>query len=164
MKIHVNLNAIAANLALLQHTAGSSRLMAVIKSDAYGHGAQEVIAALALADGVAVVTVNEGIYIRQRRTSGPVFVLQGYLNAHEARLCRNYQLTPILHTLEQIDVAAASDHVIADCWIKIDTGMSRLGFHPDQLNSVRQRLECSGVRVAGLMTHLAGADVHGAAT
>ncbi|MGE0640497.1 MAG: alanine racemase [Thermoanaerobaculia bacterium] len=161
--VEIDLGALVRNYrALARHVAPSS-ILAVVKADAYGHGAVEVARALepegAAAFGVA--TLREGVELREAGIEAPVLVLSPVPDdGFDALL--GHRLTPVLSSLEQLAaIAARVDAARAELpvHLKFDTGMSRLGIDADDAAAAFARLERSpGLRLAGLMSHLAEAE------
>jgi alanine racemase len=137
--------------------------MAVIKANAYGHGAVECARRLAKegADWFGVALPEEGIELRESGISQAVLCLGGYWPG-QAALCVQQRLTPVVYRVDMIDAlnrAAANAGVVADVHVKVDTGMGRLGVRFDQLSEFVTALEpFRNVRIDGLMSHLAAAD------
>jgi alanine racemase len=165
-RAEVNLEALRHNLRVVRRHAGEgTRVWAVLKADAYGHGAPAVARTLerARVDGFCVALIEEGVELREAGIVAPILVMGGdYGSAHEEILAR--ELVPVLHDVGQIASfarlvrsGAASGPV--DVHVKIDTGMHRLGVTMRDLPLLaRQLAEFPEVRVHGLMTHLACAD------
>jgi len=157
LRISVDLGAIQHNLAVARIRSGGQKLFAVVKADAYGHGAVQVATALDQADGFAVVTLAEAVELRDASIDKPILVLQGALDQHECEAFTQYQLWPVIHCEDQMHWFAQLPNLHQlRAWIKIDTGMGRLGF---QLNEVEKILS-SDVRLNwfGALTHFASAD------
>lgn len=153
--------ALRHNLALVGTHAPNSRIWAVVKADGYGHGMVAVAHALAAADGLAVARVGEALRLREAAIAKPILVMEGPLFVDEAMAARDHRLELVLHRSGQIallerTVAAGPFHV----WIKVDTGMHRLGLDPEEVSELLGRLAADPARyrVMGLMTHLANAD------
>lgn len=153
---HINLGAISRNFDLVRALAPSSKIMALVKANAYGHGATEVCKALAAADAFAVARVAEGVELREAGVEHSLFVLQGFIDAHEMNLCRINRMIPVLHSAYQVECLKRSRHAEMAVWIKIDTGMHRLGFSVEEFR--KGMTEGSVLNVAGVMSHLANAD------
>src|SRR5699024_11895211 len=103
--------------------------MAVVKADGYGHGLKEVAKALIEADALAVARLEEGLALRQAGHRHPIIVLEGITDKEELQLAATYQLTLVIHEATQIEVLHQTPVKISlQVWIKIDTGMHRLGF------------------------------------
>jgi alanine racemase len=136
----------------------------VIKADAYGHGAVEVASRLSAdgAGGFCVALVEEGVALRKAGITVPILAMSGvYRDGLDEALAHG--LTPVIHDASQLDELARIDALGAsttiDVHLKIDTGMSRLGILPAQLDAVLARLvKLRSVRLRGLMTHFANAD------
>jgi alanine racemase len=177
-RAEVNLEALRHNLRVVRRAAGGARVWAVLKADAYGHGAPAVARTLerAGADGFCVALLEEAVELREAGIRAPILVMGGHYGsdpgAYEEVVARG--LVPVVHDIEQV---AAFARVAADTrryadgqragtapgpvgvHLKIDTGMARLGVTMEALPGLAARLgEYPEVRVAGLMTHLASAD------
>ena len=137
--------------------------MAVIKADAYGHGAVEVARVLSAADALAVARVEEGVELRRAGISSRIVVLEGPVAAAELPLALSGDLELVIHHESQMPwLAPALERVSRGlrCWIKVDTGMNRLGFRPDEADAAVAGLRAiPGVVLSGVMTHLASADL-----
>jgi alanine racemase len=158
----LDMAALTHNLAKLRQHAPHSKLMAVIKANAYGHGALAVARALSGADAFAVARVDEGVALREAGISQRIAVLQGFLCGEELALLARHGLEPVIHSLLQADIlqAAALSQPVA-VWLKLDSGMHRLGLSAEEFGECHRRLEqCQSVRQPPfLMTHLANADM-----
>jgi alanine racemase len=135
--------------------------MAVIKADAYGHGAIDVARALHEADAFAVTFVNEAQALRESGIRHPIVALQGFRDRQELMISQRYDIQPILHQQDQIHLLETTRLKSAlRVWLKIDTGMHRLGFPPAELNRLYRKL--NGLPAVkghpALLTHLAYAD------
>ena len=159
----VDLEAIASNFRLLGELAGGRPVYAVLKADAYGHGALPVARRLARegADRFAVAMAEEGVALRRGGIAGEILVLFTG-DASEIPLHRSYGLVPALHGLEQArefaEVSAGYPEPLA-VHLELDTGMTRLGVAPDEISAVAGVLRgAGGLRVSGLFTQLARAE------
>jgi alanine racemase len=161
-RVRVDLGRLAANYRALVAYAGRP-LLAVVKADAYGHGAVPVARCLERAGvaGLAVALVQEGVALREAGLRAPVLVLTPF-EAEEADALRAYALTPVISTpdtLAQVLALAGRGRAPQAVHVKVDTGLSRLGFGPDAALEAACQLQATGaVVVEGLMTHLAVAD------
>jgi alanine racemase len=164
-RAEVNLEALRHNLRVLRRHAAGARVWAVLKADAYGHGAPAVARTLERAgvDGFCVALVEEGIELREAGIRAPILVMGGhYGGAYEEVIARG--LLPVVHDLAQVEAFARlvrSGRVVGpiDVHLKVDTGMARLGVTTRALPDVAARIaSMREVRVRGLMTHLACAD------
>lgn len=151
----INLSALQHNFSLLRSVAGESKILAVVKADAYGHGLFEVVDALREADGFAVACVDEGLDLRDAGTEKPILVMQGAHDSEELTEATEAGLMMVIHQGEQVDDLPESFFLRPELWLKIDTGMGRLGIAEDLVEEVLERL---GTRCTTLMTHLANAD------
>ncbi len=158
----VNLSALRDNARTARAAAPRSRIMAVVKSDAYGHGM--VPAATALApetDAFAVTCVEEAAVLREAGFRQPIVLLEGPFAAEDLESAAALGLEPVLHTEWQVEaLARARLSAPVAPWIKVDTGMHRLGFPPEAVGEVWRRLHGapSVQPQIGFMTHLACAD------
>ncbi len=167
-RAEVNLQALRHNLAVVKRQAGASQVWAVLKADAYGHGAPAVARTLerAGAEGFCVALLEEAIELREAGIARPILVMGGYYaGAHAEVVARG--LVPVVYDLSQIEgfarlVRSGSVAGPIDVHLKVDTGMARLGIRPRDLAAFAQGLaRFPEVRVHGLMTHLACADAPG---
>lgn len=148
------------NLSLIRHHAGDAKIMAVVKSNAYGHGAAEVCAAIAeRVDGFAVATMQEGIACRATNPELPVVVLSGLQSRECLDIAANARLQPVAFCDTHLQWLAQYRGPKLEIWLKIDTGMHRLGIHPDQVAAAIPLLQ-RNPRIAAirLMSHFANAD------
>lgn len=157
VQIQVHLDAVAENYQTMRSAAGS-KAFAVVKADAYGHGADAVVSYLSnIADGFAVVTVGEAISIRDAGVTQPILVMQGPQDSDDMDAVFEHGLWPALHDDAQIDMVLAHRNAIdIEPWLKVDTGMGRLGVSVDR---AKQLLSRDQLRWRGVMSHLASADL-----
>ena len=156
VRINIDLSAIRHNFSVAKKTAGSN-LFAVVKADAYGHGAVAVATTLRNADGFAVVTMGEAIELRNAGIRQPILVLQGPQCVDDCSACISHDLWAVIHDVAQL-AWIVSEPVTADlkAWLKIDTGMGRLGVTPAQANKLL--LQTKPFQWQGILSHLACAD------
>jgi alanine racemase len=150
---------------VVRGAAPDSKLMAVIKANAYGHGLERVTAALISAktppDAVAVARLDEARRLRALGVGLPIIVLEGCLNVEDLREAAGLNLDLVVHRSEQIEqLRMLRPSKPLRCWLKVDTGMHRLGFPPEEVDAAyRELADLPQVeRQPGLMTHLANAD------
>lgn len=159
----IDLAALRHNLSRVRTVAPASRVLAVIKANAYGHGLVPVARALAdEVDGFAVARIDEALALRQAGLTRPVLLLEGVNTPAQLLEARAHSLDLVIHHAAQLDwLEAAPSATPMTVWLKIDTGMHRLGFAPTDVASAYQRLcACAAVvHPPRLMTHLACADV-----
>ena len=161
----VDLDALASNFRWVRgRVAEGVRVMAVVKADAYGHGAAMCARRLAAegADWFGVALPEEAVELRRAGVTQPVLSLGGFWEGQE-RLCLAESIVPVVYRLDMIDAldrAARERGVVADVHLKVDTGMGRLGVRYDQLAEFADALgSFRHIRVDGVMTHFAAADV-----
>jgi len=164
--VEVETAALAHNLRLLRARTGPAvRIQAVVKADAYGHGAVPCARAFvaAGADWLGVALVEEGVELRRAGLLVPVCVLSGIATPQDARVLVGYRLTPMVYRVDQLELvaAAARDAGLAryPVHLKLDTGMGRWGALPEDLPSLMDRLaQLPALELEGLATHFAHAD------
>ena len=164
--IHARISAAAlsANLGVARARAPASKVWAVVKANAYGHGLTRVAEALRSADGFALLDLNEAARLREAGFAHPVLLLEGIFEARDIETVDALHLTPVVHCREQIDLleaASASGQLRRplDVYLKINSGMNRLGFTGDAVAKAHARLHgLRGVKSIALMTHFADAD------
>jgi alanine racemase len=152
----IDLGAIRDNCALAATRAPMAKTIAVIKANAYGHGMLEVAAALDdYAAAFAVATLDEAVVLRAAGVDKDILVLEGVNSADQYREAEADGLTLAVNSREQVELALGSS---ASVWIKVDTGMHRLGIEPGELADMLARLRVASVKVEAVCTHLARAD------
>ena len=156
----IDLQALRHNYQLAREVTGAKAL-AVIKADAYGHGAVRCAQALeAQADGFAVACIEEALQLRAAGIAAPILLLEGFFEADELPLIVEHDFWCVVHSLWQLDAIehaklANPIHV----WLKLDSGMHRVGLHPSDYKAAYQRLQASAnVSKIVLMSHFARAD------
>ena len=160
----IDLDNLAANFnRIKERVRPVARVMAVIKANAYGHGAVACARRLSSegAEWFGVALPEEGVELRSSGITQPVLCLGGYWPG-QAALCIQHRLTPVVYRLDMIESlhkAASNAGVVVDVHLKVDTGMGRLGVRHDELGEFVTALEpFRNVRIDGLMSHLAAAD------
>ncbi|MGE8360622.1 alanine racemase [Pseudomonas sp.] len=156
----IDLNALRHNYRLAREVSGA-RALAVVKADAYGHGAVRCAQALdGETDGFAVACIEEALQLREAGIQAPILLLEGFFEADELALIEQHRLWCVVHSAWQIDaIEQASLRAPLTLWLKLDSGMHRVGFHPDEYQAAYQRLLRSGkVAKIVLMSHFARAD------
>ncbi len=156
----IDLEALRHNFRYLKQTAGDNRLIAVLKADAYGHGAVEVARTLEQADAFAVAAVGEAIALREAGIRQKILVLGGFTTAVELQTCIGLGIDPVLHHQFHIDrLRDGGDLGGLDVWLKVDSGMGRLGFSIDSAHKIIDVLHnLDTLGSIRMMTHLASAD------
>jgi alanine racemase len=157
----VDATALRHNLRQVRKAAPASRVMAVIKANAYGHGLVPAARALAEADGFAVARLEEALALRAAGLDNRILLLEGVFSAEQLATAAAQQFELMVHSFEQLallDGLAPTTPVHA--WLKVDTGMNRLGFRVEEVGAAYARLRANPgvVGEPTLTTHLASAD------
>ncbi len=155
----IDLDAMRHNLAQARTHAGARTVWAVAKANAYGHGIERAVRAFAAADGLALLDLDEAERARDAGWRKPILLLEGFFEPGDLDVIEALDLTAVVHQREQVDMLAAhrpgrAIHV----YVKLDTGMHRLGFGIGAMQAVARLQQLAHVRVAALATHLANAD------
>ena len=156
----IDLHALRHNYRLARELSGAKAL-AVIKADAYGHGAVRCALALeAEADGYAVACIEEALELRAAGIKAPILLLEGFFEASELALIAQHDLWCVVHAEWQLEALERTPVARPLCvWLKLDSGMHRVGLHPKDYACAYQRLLASGkVARVVLMSHFARAD------
>ena len=156
----VSAGALAHNLLIAKAYAGRAKLWAVLKANAYGHGLERAARALEAADGFAVLDFQEAARLRVAGVAKPILMLEGFFKPVDLPLLAKYALTPVIHNPEQVELLKAADlGGEIEVYIKVNSGMNRLGFPVDGLRAAYNTLRMHRqVRKVSLMTHFADAD------
>ena len=155
----IDLQALCENAKTLKSFAGPRRTMAVVKADAYGHGAMQCATALSpLVDAFAVAITEEAIALREAGIELPILVLQGPHSREDAQVMSSAALWPAISGEHQIDWLEQTGTQFEQVWLKCDTGMHRLGFMPHEIASARSRLTPHSANNIVLMSHFADAE------
>ena len=156
----IDLTALKHNFSVMAQFASGSKTIAVIKADAYGHGAKEVAEALASqAEAYAVAFIDEAMMLRNQGIKNPILLLEGVLNEEEMRCAQRLNLWVTIHSPDHFNCLRALDsHERPVCWIKIDTGMHRLGISLPIAEQVLSENSDLLNENTVLCSHLASAD------
>jgi alanine racemase len=156
----INLAALRANLARARAAAPGAKILAVVKANAYGHGLARVLPALDDADGLALVELDAASMLRERLYTRRILLIEGFFEARELVEISARRLATVVHNEDQARMLEKA--VLArplEVFVKVNTGMNRLGFAVDEVARVCERLAHSpSVAALRLMTHLARAD------
>jgi alanine racemase len=156
----INLAAMRENLARVRAMAPGAQVLAVVKANAYGHGLARVLPALDAADGLALVELDAAISLREQRFMRRILLLEGFFAESELDQVAQRRLAIVVHDIEQVRMleAAALSRPL-EVFVKVNTGMNRLGFRPPDVAGICARLaETPAVAALRLMTHFARAD------
>ncbi len=159
IQAYIDQNALQNNLSVARRTT-PARIMAVIKANGYGHGLLRVAEALAAADGFALLDISDAIRLREAGYRQTILLLEGFFEASDLELVVEYQLSCVIHSEWQIALLDAyPGRGTLDVWLKVNSGMHRLGFAPDQVSVAMEQLRRhAAVREITLMSHFACAD------
>lgn len=157
----IDVAALQHNLGRVRAAAPHSRVLAMVKANGYGHGLARVARALAGADGFGVACVEEALALREAGIQKRILLLGGVFDASELALVDRHRLDVVVHDEIQVQWLERARLIRPlSVWLKVDTGMHRLGVHPDSVPRLWQRLlACAHVaRPIHILSHLAGAD------
>lgn len=156
----IDAQALRHNLNRVRQTAPQSKIMAVVKANGYGHGLARVARILLEAHAFAVVSFDEALALRNAGVAHPVCLLEGFFDAGELALLNHYRFAPVIHhEVQLLQLEQSQDSSPIDVWLKVDTGMHRIGFAPEMTLDALKRLKaCSVVDRVRLVSHFANAD------
>ncbi|MBL8407772.1 MAG: alanine racemase [Candidatus Accumulibacter sp.] len=169
IEARIDLAALRHNYLVAKRHAGAARAWAVVKANAYGHGLLRAAAALGeVADGFALLDLDEAIILREAGIRQPILLLEGFFTAADLEICATYGLSVVIHRLEQLQMLRhAALPVPLPIYLKLDSGMHRLGLSGGQIPAARRELTALAAAAAPapapvtLMTHFAEADAVG---
>ncbi|MGM8884403.1 alanine racemase [Psychrobacter sp. 1U2] len=154
-------NALAHNLSQVKKLAPTSKVLAMVKANAYGHGVAAVLPALQQADGIGVASFTEAFEARQLGWEKSIGLVEGVFSANEWQQAIDYDCSCVIHHQPQLDWALthvpSPDSATRSVWLKYNTGMNRLGFDYQQTITAAKQLHQAGFQVI-LTTHFANAD------
>ncbi len=159
-KVVINLSALRHNFSRIHTLAPDSKIMAIVKADAYGHGITRIAQSLEHADAFGVACLEEARELRRANIKQPINLLEGPYAGGELSEIKELGLDIVVHDILQVEMLEQVKLSKAiDVWLKIDTGMHRLGFLPELVEQVITRLQqTNSVKNIRLMTHLASAN------
>jgi alanine racemase len=167
IRVSISSAALRHNYLIAQTYAarGGAKAFAVVKANAYGHGIDRAVRVLGqLADGFAVLEIGEAIKLRAAGCQQPILMLEGFFAAADLAAFATYRLTPVVHRFDQLDAieAATAAGLLPGAWpvfLKVNSGMNRLGFNAADLPEARRRVAASAAfGEVTLMMHFAEAD------
>lgn len=160
VQAQLDLQALKDNLQIVRRAAPGARVWSVVKANAYGHGIDRIWSALGATDGFALLNLEEAILLRERGWKGPILLLEGFFHADDLPLLDKYRLTTSIHSNWQIKALQdAKLHAPLDIYLKVNSGMNRLGFQPERVHTVWQQLRAlKNVGEMTLMAHFADAE------
>lgn len=153
-------SALQNNMQRVRHAAPESKVWAVVKANAYGHGIERVFEGLRSADGFALLDLDEAVRVRQLGWRGPILLLEGVFEQRDLELCSRLGLWHTIHCDEQIQMLATHKTEMPHrVFLKMNSGMNRLGFAPHQYRAAWTRLNAlTQVEEISLATHFSDAD------
>ena len=156
----ISAGALAHNLTVAKRHAEGTKIWAVLKANAYGHGVERAARALGAADGFAVLDFQEALRLRVAGVDKPILMLEGFFNSADIELLPKHRLTPVIHNAEQVEMLRRTPLAgEIDVYLKVNSGMNRLGFGVETLrpayNALRMHPQVKNVT---FMTHFADAD------
>ena len=156
----VHLDSMQHNLNRARSCAPLSRLWAVVKANAYGHGLERGMRGFSHADGLALVETENAVRLRESGWIKPILLLEGIFDASDVPLLAEHNINSAVHCIEQIKMLEYTQlYRPIDVHLKMNTGMNRLGFRPEDYAAAYQRLRAiPGIRNITHMTHFANAD------
>ena len=156
----IHTDALRQNLTRLRVAAPDARVWAIVKANAYGHGIERAFEGLRGADGFALLDLDEAVRVRALGWRGPILLLEGVFEQRDLELCSRLELWHTVHCEEQIDMLAThKTHVPHRVFLKMNSGMNRLGFAPQAYRAAWTRLNAlPQVDEISLMTHFSDAD------
>jgi len=156
----LDLKALRQNLVVVRSAAPESRVWSVVKANGYGHGVERIWSALNDTDGFALLNLEEAVLLRERGWKGPILMLEGFFHADDLPLYDQYRLTTTVHSNWQLKALQnAKLNAPLDVYVKVNSGMNRLGFTPDKVHTVWQQLRAmSNISDMTLMSHFADAE------
>jgi alanine racemase len=159
IRARIDLAALRHNHSIVEAHCGDARVWSVVKANAYGHGLPRVARALAdVTDGFALVELEGAVALREAGVRQPILMLEGFYSANEAALFAEHRLIPALHRPEQVQwFLQAGLAGRTPVYLKLNTGMNRLGLNEDEFRTAEAELRQRGVDIT-LMTHFADAD------
>ena len=160
-QLTINLNALQFNLSRVREFAPGRAVMAMVKANAYGHGIVQVAKALSHAEALGVASLEEGIKLRESGITQPIVLIEGLFHADELQAAALHRFTLVVHHQMHLEMLEAAKGIEPfPVWLKINTGMHRLGIDPALIDLFYQRLLAAPavIKPIGLMTHFAEAD------
>lgn len=156
----IHLDSMQHNLAQARSCAPQARIWAVVKADAYGHGLERAMRGFASADGLALVELESAIRLRELGWTKPILLLEGFFEAADVPMLAEHNIATAVHSIEQVKLLEYTQlYRPIDVYLKMNTGMNRLGFRPDDYAAAHKRLSAiRDVRSITHMTHFANAD------
>lgn len=161
VRAEISLNALEHNFKVIKSKVPHAKIVAVVKANAYGHGLVQVAKKLKDADAYAVARIEEGLALRSAGITKPIILLEGFFNKEDVPVLLANNFTVAVHSLELLEQIEQADlPAPIQAWLKLNTGMQRLGVNPDEADQFYARMEqCSNIaKPIGVISHLCCAD------
>ncbi|VAW45046.1 Alanine racemase, partial [hydrothermal vent metagenome] len=157
---YINTSHITHNLNVFKQLH-AGKIIAVVKADAYGHGLKHVVPALAACDAFAVATIEEALELRDLEANKRILLLEGVFNSYEMNMAIEKQFDVVIHQDYQIKLLESADKTAElDVWLKVDSGMNRLGFQVVEVNDKLTQINAiDGIATVRLMSHFATSNL-----
>ena len=158
-RAHIKLGALRHNLQIIRERSPGSKVMAVVKANAYGHGMVEAAKTLADADSLAVARLSEAKTLRAAGIESPIVILEGVFDSDELGVAVSSDCEIVVHCIEQLELLESLGARRITVWLKFETGMNRLGLPAsDAAQLIERARQCESIAELRLMSHLANAD------
>jgi alanine racemase len=156
----IDIAALQANLAVAKKSAPNSKVLAVVKANAYGHGLARAIRGFAAADGLGLIELEGAVKLREMGWQKSILLLEGFFEPADLATVIDYRLEVVIHCIEQVEMLEQAGLASTiDVHLKMNSGMNRLGFKPEAFRAAYSRLRAiDAVRNITLMTHFANAE------
>ncbi len=159
--VYIDSEALQYNLNRVKQLAPTAKIVSMVKANAYGHGVKDCLAALANTDAFGVACLEEALEIRELGYQQPITLIEGIFSAEEMQIVIDQNIEIVVHHQQQLDwLRAQKDAYIAKnlkVWVKLNSGMNRLGFKVDEIIDVIHQLKADGFNCV-LAMHFANAD------
>ncbi|MBF0471550.1 MAG: alanine racemase [Gammaproteobacteria bacterium] len=158
--ITIDRAALTHNLGVVRSYVPQAKIACAVKANGYGHGVAVTTSALEQADAFAVATLDEGLELRRLGLTHPVVLLEGITSDEEGRVAQAHGLQQVVHARYQLQILQQlPPSAPIPVWLKVDSGMHRLGFDPEEMAPLWREVEATPqLQLQGVMTHLADAD------
>lgn len=163
--VHIDTTALRHNLSQAAAYAPSAKILAMVKANAYGHGVANCLPALSQADGLGVASFTEAMELRELGWHKPIVLIEGVFSEREWQLALAQRISCLIHHQSQLDWALAhppqdaKSHPSRTIWLKLNTGMNRLGFEANSIIAAAHALHDAGYQLV-LTSHFANSDVN----
>ena len=160
LQARIHIDALRHNLQCVKSRVPDSRIWAVVKANAYGHGVAQAFEGLRAADGFSCLNLEEAHTLRELGWRGPILLIEGCFDARDLEVCSRLGLWHVVHHDAQIDALSAhKTQTPHHVFLKMNSGMNRLGFAPERFRAAWARLNAlPQVDEITLMTHFSDAD------